>query len=124
MSGELIEARAFNDTIPTTSPSQAPQTYDHFQTTLPPFDDPELLPLLDRQQVSLTIKSSADQSLWTGLLVGLLPWILIIGFWIFFFKRMNRQGGMGGNMLNQFGKSGIESRFAIPGKCYQPEFER
>jgi cell division protease FtsH len=42
---------------------------------------------------------------WTGYFLNLLPWILIIGIWIFFIRRM--QGGSGGGMggIFNFGKS-------------------
>jgi cell division protease FtsH len=42
---------------------------------------------------------------WTGYFLNLLPWILIIGIWIFFIRRM--QGGAGGGMggIFNFGKS-------------------
>ena len=109
LSGEFTEARSFELDTPAPELSQPPPTLiKHFRTTLPPFNDPELLPLLDQQQVAVSVKSIAGQTAWTGFLVGLLPWILIIGFWIYFFRRMNRHGGIGGNMLNQFGKSGAQ----------------
>ena len=41
---------------------------------------------------------------WTGYFLNLLPWILILGFWIFLMRRM--QGGGGGmNSIFNFGKS-------------------
>ncbi|MFA6233229.1 MAG: ATP-dependent zinc metalloprotease FtsH [Bacteroidota bacterium] len=44
-------------------------------------------------------------SLWTQTLIGFLPWILIIGVWLFFMRRM--QGGAAGGQkgLFSFGKS-------------------
>ncbi len=106
LSGQFLIARPFNADELISGQFQGTRTFEGFRTTLPPFEDPELLPLLDQQQVVVTAKPAAAQPLWTGLLIGLLPWILIIGFWIYFFRRMNRQGGFGGNILNQVGKSG------------------
>ena len=43
---------------------------------------------------------------WLNLLVGMVPWILIIAVWIFFMKRMQGGGGMGGGKgIFSFGKS-------------------
>ncbi len=44
-------------------------------------------------------------SIWTNTLIGLLPWVLIIGVWLFFMRRM--QGGAAGGPkgLFSFGKS-------------------
>ena len=111
ISGKFHETQPAADNRPVTNPTektQAPSPPKRFHTTLPPFTDPDLLPLLEKQQVSITVKSTAAQTTWTSLLVNLLPWALIIGFWFYFIRRMNRHGGIGGNMLNQFGKSGAK----------------
>ncbi|MFA6596969.1 MAG: ATP-dependent zinc metalloprotease FtsH [Ignavibacteriaceae bacterium] len=47
-----------------------------------------------------------QSSEWMNMLVGLIPWILIAAVWIFFMKRMQGGGGMGGSKgIFSFGKS-------------------
>ncbi len=47
-----------------------------------------------------------QSSEWLNMLVGMIPWILIIVVWIFFMKRMQGGGGMGGGKgIFSFGKS-------------------
>ncbi|HEY6459885.1 MAG TPA: ATP-dependent metallopeptidase FtsH/Yme1/Tma family protein, partial [Polyangiaceae bacterium] len=71
-----------------------------FQTTLPAQPDKDLLPLLRDQHVD--VKVDAEQpSFWTPILLTFLPWVLIIGAWIWFARRarggaMGAQGGLGG----------------------------
>lgn len=110
ISGEFSDTAPADDNRSVTGPAETAQSppAKRFHTTLPPFNDPELLTLLEQQQVSVTVKSTAAQTAWTSLLISLLPWALIIGFWVYFIRRINRHGGIGGNMINQFGKSGAK----------------
>jgi cell division protease FtsH len=71
----------------------------HFATTLPPVDDPQLMPLLDQHGVD--VRAQTEQaSLWLRAAIGLLPWVLIIGLvWYAGRKmqeRMAEAGGAGG----------------------------
>ncbi len=88
-------------------PTQAKKGYDKFITTLPPFQDPELMKNLEAQGVDLIAKPEASPSVWTTVLVSLLPWVLILGLWWFLFRRMRNRGGPGG-MLGNFAKSGAK----------------
>ena len=83
---------------------QPPAT--HFTTTLPPVDDPELMPLLEEHQVEIRAQS-AQGGVWTRLLIGLLPWLLIIGLFIYAGRRMQERmgGGIGGGGAFGFGRS-------------------
>lgn len=77
-----------------------------FMTILPPVDDPEFIPLLERHGVEIRAKS--EQSVWwIRALIGILPWILIIGlFWYASIKMQERMGGIGGSGgIFSFGKS-------------------
>ncbi len=87
-------------------PFEGVRPFKEFTTTLPPFDDPELLGLLDQYDVVVTVKPAASQSLWSSLFINLLPWVLIIGVWFYISRRMGKSGGPFGNIMNQFGKSG------------------
>jgi len=69
------------------------------------------LPLLDRETLAewdsynLEYNFKEKTTDWTSYLINMLPWIVLIGFWIFIMRRM--QGGAGGGMKNvfNFGKS-------------------
>jgi len=77
-----------------------------FVTTLPPLQDPELISLLEQHNVE--IHAVSGESNWlTKALIGVLPWILIIGLFWYGTSRMQRSlGGLGGpSGLFDFGKS-------------------
>ena len=76
-----------------------------FKTILPSFGDPELLSLLEKHEV--TINAESDERSWLGtLLISLLPWILIIGFFVWSSRRLrHRMGSMSGAGPFGFGKS-------------------
>ncbi|SDZ75267.1 ATP-dependent zinc metalloprotease FtsH [Microbulbifer marinus] len=85
-------------------PSGEPRA-SRFVTILPPVEDPELMPLLEEQQVEIRAES-AQADLWTRVLIGFLPWILIIGLFIWASRRMQeRMGGVGGGGAFGFGRS-------------------
>ncbi len=52
--------------------------------------------------IKYEFEKKSDQ--WMNLIYGFLPWVLIIGFWIFFMKRMQGGGGNSKGIFN-FGKS-------------------
>ncbi len=77
-----------------------------FQTTLPNNDD-ALMPALRKHGVAIRV-AREEQPFAVQLVLTLLPWILIIGFWVFLSRRMrNAFGGAGGplgTMLKNRGK--------------------
>ena len=74
VSGNLRQLDVSTDTIAKTVPLR-------FVTTLPPVDDPELISLLEQHRVEINA-SSEQVNWWIRGLIGILPWILIIGlFW-------------------------------------------
>jgi len=80
-----------------------PVKVKYFQTVLPSFQGQELLPQLRGKNVIITIES-AEQGYFWQMLLGILPWVLIIGFWVLITKRNQQiQGGPGG--LFTFGAS-------------------
>jgi len=85
--------------------------FRQFHTTLPPLDDPELVRLFEEHQLVVKAKPEEGPSFWSSLLIGMLPWVILIGFWVYFLRRMSQSGG-GLNVLNQFGKSG--ARLYVP----------
>lgn len=64
-----------------------------------PFDDPELVADLMAKNVMVTAEPEATN--WVGYLIAALPWLLLIGFWIFILRQM--QSGQRG--MFSFGKS-------------------
>lgn len=71
----------------------------NFKTIKPSFDDPELLPMLEESNVKIDVKST-QRSWFQMLLINLLPWILIIGFFIFISRRMQENMGGQGSIFN------------------------
>jgi cell division protease FtsH len=66
------------------------QTYKQFQTTLPPFDDPNLLPLLQQKGVRLHFQQSGGNSTILSLVINLLFPVLLFGGLIFLMFRQTR----------------------------------
>lgn len=108
LGGRFIEERPFFAEELVTGQFEGSRTFEWFHTTLPPIDDPELFQLLNQHQIVVDAKPAAEQSVWTSLLVALLPWVIIIGVWMYILNRMREQGGPGGRFLGQFGKSGAQ----------------
>ncbi|PKN64521.1 MAG: cell division protein FtsH [Deltaproteobacteria bacterium HGW-Deltaproteobacteria-15] len=75
--------------------------YENFRTTKPPFADPDLLNLLEQNGVMISAES--QESSWLRMVViGWLPWLLILGLFLYSSRRL--QGGMGGGIFG-FAKS-------------------
>ena len=68
-----------------------------------PFIDKDVMSEWDTYGVNYSFKAKTID--WTSYFLNMLPWILLIGIWIFFIRRM--QGGGGGGMrgIFNFGKS-------------------
>jgi len=106
LTGRFREKQTFADTELIQPRFTGSRSFERFHTRLPPFADPELLQLFEQHQVRVEAQPPEDRSLLSNLLISLLPWVLIIGFWVYFSRRMRQQGGAFGNIMNQFGKSG------------------
>ncbi len=72
---------------------------DRFQTRLPTELTEELEGELRAQNVQIEARPAGNN--WINILVGLLPWVLIIGLWLFVFRQMQA----GGSRAFSFGKS-------------------
>ena len=72
--------------------------YKEFKTYLPPYEDPDMVTMLNQNKVSTINKPSSP---WTSILISAIPWILFIGIWIFFIRRMSQ----GSDRAFSFGKS-------------------
>jgi cell division protease FtsH len=80
-----------------------PAKVKYFQTVLPSFQGEGLLSQLREKNVIITVEA-AEQGYFWSILIGILPWALIIGFWVLMMRRNQKiQGGPGG--LFTFGAS-------------------
>ncbi|HUZ76272.1 MAG TPA: ATP-dependent zinc metalloprotease FtsH [Chloroflexota bacterium] len=77
------------------------QESDRFQTLLPSFGDPTLLPKLEAQNVQIKVNPPSNQSVWLLVLENVLPWLLLIGL----FFLMTRKAGAAQQGIFSFGKS-------------------
>jgi len=72
---------------------------DPFETTVPSGYD-EVIKVLLAKGVAIKVKEPS-QSPWLGALISYAPFLLLIGFWVFFMRQMQS----GGNKALSFGKS-------------------
>jgi cell division protease FtsH len=90
-----------------------------FRAYIPEVGETQIVDLLENNGVTITAKESGPDIL-SRLLVSFLPWLIIIGLFIFFWQRMQRQmGGQQGGGLFSMGKSKAK-RFSRdePGKTF------
>jgi cell division protease FtsH len=102
---KLVVQGEFSKEIAVPQPSEKVLSHIlHFRTYLPAFQGEGLIQKLQERHVAVTIKPEEKPSLVGQFLAVVLPWVLIIGVWIFFMRRSQQaQGGAGG--LVNFGSS-------------------
>jgi cell division protease FtsH len=112
--GESITGRFVAPvTYPTpgdTTHDQKPRPVTTFATTLPAFVDPGLEGLLIANGVEISAEPIGEGSPWTTLIFGLGPAVLLIGFYVWLWRRAAKQGGglgggLGGALTGGLGKS-------------------
>src|SRR5690348_13316727 len=90
---------------PEGSGAEAPRAVTTFGTTLPSFRDPGLEEFLIDHGVEISAKPIQEgASPWTTLLFGFGPALLLIGFYVWMFRRAQGGGGLGGGLMG-IGKS-------------------
>ncbi len=77
-------------------------TGEKFQTYAP-YNDPKLVDDLLTNNVAMRVKEPEGRSVLVDILVNTIPFLLIIGLWIYIMRQMQGGGGKGGPM--SFGKS-------------------
>jgi cell division protease FtsH len=78
-------------------------SYAHFSSVLPSFGDPSLMKMLEENGV--TVNAEAGDNSWLGpFLITILPWVLILGYFVYVRKKMQGKGGSG-----MFGTGGLFS---------------
>jgi cell division protease FtsH len=72
----------------------------YLRTILPPFEDKKFLELLEKNHVSMYVKSQKDSGFWLSFIL-LLPFFLFLGFILYSSQRIKKQlGGMGGGVFD------------------------
>jgi len=83
----------------------APKTALTFETTLPTFVGPGLEGFLIDHKVEISARPIEEESsLWTTILFGFGPAVLLIGFYVWMFRRAQQGGGFSGGLMG-IGKS-------------------
>ncbi len=100
---ELVNGELIKEVSVLPPEEKKPVQVKYFQTVLPSFQGEGLLSQLREKNVIITIEPAEQGMLWQ-MVVGVLPWVLIIGFWVLMMKKNQQiQGGAGG--LFTFGAS-------------------
>ena len=76
-----------------------------FTTRLPAFQDESLIVKLREHKVRIDVRKPGEESLLTRLLVGVLPWVLVFGVWMFIMRKAAKGVGGGAGGLFSFGES-------------------
>jgi len=86
---------------------ESPDLGGRFTTTKPQVDDPGLLDLLEQHDLQVAAEP-AESGIWGRVLISLLPWVLILGLFLYVSSRMQKRmlgaGGQNGGIFG-FGKS-------------------
>ncbi len=105
MQDQKITGEFVHEYTPEGTGKKEPMSYTKFRTVKPPVEDKELLPLLEERDVNIDARPSRDGG-FSAILWLLLPWLLIIGLFIYMRHRMqNQQGGGGMGGMFGFGRS-------------------
>ncbi|HEY1371990.1 MAG TPA: ATP-dependent zinc metalloprotease FtsH [Candidatus Binatia bacterium] len=86
------------------APREQSKTSRNFATALPSFVSPDLESFLIDHGVEISAKPIDDGGSWTNQLLGFLPALLFIGFYVWIFRRAAQQGGGAGGIMG-FGRS-------------------
>ena len=118
---ESIEGELANEATYDPPGDAEPVKVTKFETEVPAFIDPaELTRLLSSQDVVINAEPpDTGRSIWFTLLLGFLPTILLVGFFVWIYRRQMGQGG--GGVLGGFGRS--TARRVTPGEQERVTFE-
>jgi cell division protease FtsH len=103
--GDSIEGQLAREATYDPPGNAKPVKVTKFKTEVPTFIDPaQTTKLLEQGKVVVNAKPpDTGRSLWATLLLGFLPTILLVGFFVWIFRRASRAGG--GGVLGSFGRS-------------------
>jgi cell division protease FtsH len=101
--GSVREVTLAGDTVTGRLRSAKPigprdQTAERFRTRVPSFGDNQLLPLLEAKSVEVKVADQTGQHTLMTVVLALLPWIFLLGFFYWIFQRTSRSlgGRLGG----------------------------
>lgn len=101
----IIEGHQVTGTLETAGDTDGTATSQRFRSHIPEVGDSQILSLLENNGVSIDVRESGGDW-WTRLLISFLPWLLILGLFLFFWQRMQSQmGGQQSGGLFNIGKS-------------------
>lgn len=115
MKGDDISGKFNRNFLPPAHAKKDTTKYRYFSTTKPSVYDAELMKILDSNNVIINAEAQ-DNSWLTYMLIMIVPWVLIFGY--FFYVRNKMQGQMGG-----MGGGGSSGLFGI-GKSKAKRFRR
>ncbi len=97
-----IKTAVFNGQVDITGNLRtAIQGHTQYHVVQLPNGDTQLPQLLQSKGVTVSSQPAQDNSFWLNLLILLIPWVLIIGFFVF----LSRRAGQGQQGIFNFGKS-------------------
>jgi cell division protease FtsH len=112
----VLKGRSLEGTLSTPETVEK-RTVTSFHTMIPP-DDDSLVPLLRGKAVRIRV-ANEDQPLAVQLVLSLLPWVLIIGVWLWLSRRAQHMMVAGGGPLDSFMKRGKRFEKAVaPGVTF------
>ncbi len=105
MKGKTIKGKFHNKFLVTSNKGKDSTRYAYFSTIKPAVEDPQLLTLLENHKVEIYAQTEGESWL-PFILIAVLPWVLIIGYFVYMRRRVQGQvrGGMGGGLFG-IGKS-------------------
>lgn len=114
--GEILNGK-FRAPVTEGNSKGAPRQLTLFKTYLPSFGDPELIKLLESQQVQLDTQAT-EQPFWVNAIFNLFPWLLLILFFVYSSKVMRHSiggagsaFGFGRSKARKFAANNIETRY-------------
>lgn len=87
-----------------TNAARKQQSHVQFYTMIPSISDPTLMPLLEKQNVTIKAESQKNPW-WFDVVIGVLPWILFLGLIFYASRKMQERMMQGGSGIFSFGKS-------------------
>ena len=110
--GRVSEVRLAERQAVATLKPEGGTAAQHIEVNLPSLTDSELMPLIESSGAVLTVQAPAADG--SGWLLSLLPWIVFLGIYLWFWNRMqsNIAGRFGGREPSDFlaGSSGREEK--------------
>jgi cell division protease FtsH len=104
--GPIVQGKLAKETpLPQAGATAGTKPVTSFTTLLPAFQGEALIGKLREHKVRIDVRKPAEESPFWKLIVGLLPWVLILGVWFLFMRRASKGIGGGAGGLFSFGES-------------------